>query len=98
MDMWAGYTIISSKLVNFSCLSSGFGINDHKKIWFKALKVQIKREKEKMHTSKRMSFFFFFGPSKDALLYVYICFLSKPTPIPLESSSVEIGYMGKNYF
>lgn len=43
-------------------------------------------------------FFFFFGPSKDALFYVYMYFLSKPTPIPLESSLVEIGYMGKNFF
>lgn len=39
---------------------------------------------------------FIFGPSKDALLYVYIYFLSKPTLIPLESSSVEIGYMDKS--
>lgn len=84
MDMWAGYTIISSKLVNFSCLSSGFGINDHKKIWFKALKVQIKREKEKMHTSKRMSFFFFLALLKmHCFMFIYV-FLVNQLPSHLK--------------
>lgn len=40
---------------------------------------------------------FFEGPSQHALLYVYMHFLSKPTPTPLGSSSVEIEHKSKDY-
>lgn len=41
----------------------------------------------------------FLCPSKDTLLYIYMYFLgvSKPTPITIGSSLVEIEYMDKGH-
>lgn len=44
-----------------------------------------------------MNFESFLCPSKDTLFYIYVYFLSKPTPIPTGSSLVEIEYMDKGH-
>lgn len=69
-----------------------------KTIWSKAKKYKQKEKikKNPQYTAKWI-YFFFEGPSKHSLLYAYMHFLSKPTPIPVGSSSIEIEHMGKDY-
>lgn len=68
-----------------------------KTTWSKAKKYKQKEKMKKYIYTSKWIYFFFEGPSKHALLYVYMHFLSKPTPLSLGSSSVEIEHMGKDY-